>query len=314
MRPCGVVEGELLVDEGTSPSAFTVTAWREARGDRESLQSGSWVQGEIESGGQFHINHLRPGSYTIAVSMNRNDSDATFIAGVKVTTGSCSDARLRPIDLRHRTRQILIETHDEVGRPVNATAYAILDDGGWLRVGATNRPILLPIDRPISTILIDPQGNYFPESLGPVEGTREVVLDRGIEVTLEWAGEDLLPSQPYSLMARLEPTAAQKPVIGGRRAESYVRDSWSPSRGGFSSLDKRAVLRVREPGRYTLSWMLRFNEGFTHDERIASDPESIDVVAGRVEVHRVSVPSSALRDARERARRVVERFQSQIKR
>jgi hypothetical protein len=312
LRPTGTLEGEVLVDEKSSAASFRVSVWPDSLGPRTSLQIVGWLLGTIDEQGDLRVNHLKPGNYTVAVSINANDRDAIFFENVIITPGRCSDPRLSPLDLRGRARPIKIVTCDENGVPVNALAHAILTDGSFMRLTDTRQPILLPVDKTIATILVHAEG-YFPESLGPVEGTREVVLRRGLDVTLAWSGSEPLPESPYSLVARLETVSPQPEIPGGRAAASYVRDAWSPSHGSFAP-DGRLVLKVREPGRYKLSWKLRFERGFVHEEAIDVETPTIDVIAGRVDVHPVSIPPSALRAALQRARRVVDRVESSSKR
>ncbi|MEW6745963.1 MAG: sigma-70 family RNA polymerase sigma factor [Planctomycetota bacterium] len=294
MRAAGSLEGHIVADPGLPLDEYQLQAWPEAKGPRPSLWSCEWCLALVRPAGSFRVGNLEPGLYTVAVSKSPDDPATVFVEGVQVGFGICTDPRLQPIDLRGTTRTIRLNVRSEDGRTLNVPAYAIFEKGGIRALSNTNGPILMPAGDREVTILVDAPG-HFPVSLGPAEGTKEVVLSKGREVRLRWMGE-ALPEPPYSLYAWLRPLQPLPPVPGGSRAASYL-EAWGPHKGSF---DAKGILTVRvpEPGRYKIEWAVRFyDEGFQHEVPIATAEQVLEIAGASAEPIAVTLLPGALHDA-----------------
>jgi hypothetical protein len=304
MIPAGAVEGSLLLDENFPGHRLSVQLWPHERGGRADPVVGGWIHAERDtSTNAFLFSGLKPGLYTLGIGQGINRETYVFVEDIQVHAGSVTrDGRIQPIDLRDRFCVIDLHVTNEEGQPVKASVFALYESGRTDQLGSTRYPLLLASADEVRTIYVEAD-TYFPVSLDPFSGIKDLVLRRGTEVSLEWTGEPP-PGDPLSIRVALLPVRPADPGPGEQTTPKALRrlQRWGPDRGEFPALGT-LHLRVREPGIYDVQLKLVYEKGCIHTKEITPDPPQRIVVSSEDDPpHQISVDPEVLKAALEEMR------------
>lgn len=260
MQAGGILEGSLQVEPEFPVERLRVRLWPDSRAPNGRWGVlGGWISGSLSDRGEFRVTGLKPGFYTFVVGVGIDNNSTVFVERIFVKAGEITrDARLDPLDVRSRYRAFRVVTKDEQGQYVTADAYARFEGGRTAQLGRTTRTLVVPAAMHLKTILIQADG-YFPVSLEPFEGVRNVVLRRGVPVELRFDGELPPGEESLSLRFALDPLREPLREPGEQRPIDFRR-GFGPDHGTPDPTGS-LTLWVREPGVYRLRCTLR------HDDR-----------------------------------------------
>ena len=196
----GSLEGQLCLADGTPPDRFEWTVRLEGPGRRWPMDAVP-LAGE----GRFRAEDLQPGTYRVVV-----EQDGLTLARVEnltVRAGECTrDPRLLPLEPESLCHEMLVVVRGQVGQRGDLNVVTIGADGGigsyarWVDAG---RLLRAPLGEYPEVVVTAP--GYAPQRLPWQDGTVEVTLEPGIEVTLR-------PKLPVQLPDGVSAWLALRPV------------------------------------------------------------------------------------------------------
>ena len=299
--PAGAVEGSLLLDELFPAHRLSVKLWPHERGKRAPPGVPGWIHAGRDTSNAFLFSGLEPGLYTLGIGVSINPESYVFVEDIHVHAGSVTrDSRIQSIDLRGRYGVIDLYVTNEKGRPVEAFVSALYKSGRRDQLGWTRNPLLLTAADEVRTIYVKAD-TYFPVSLDPFTGKKDLVLRCGTNVSLEWTGEPP-PEEPLSISVALLPVQFAYPRPGEQTPNAFGQ-RWDPDHGNVP-VSGTLHLRVREPGIYDLQLKaVFFNGECMHEKEITPDPPSRIVVNSKHDPpHWISADPEVLKAALEEMR------------
>jgi RNA polymerase sigma-70 factor (ECF subfamily) len=265
LQPAGTLAGQLRAGDGVPLEHLSANLWDERLGAAQPGDWRSWVFASIDADGRFRFDGLRPGTYTLALSLPGRAHDAPLlsITGIAVGAGDFTrDARLSPLDLAGTLRTLTLRVRDEDGRPLRAEAFAILGDGRDRRLedlGQTDRPLLLLAREQPRALIVEADG-CFSARADVAVAEQDIVLCRGTPVGVQLGGVPALQA-PFALRVALDPVTENAAT---RQARGY-RERLRPD-NTLLGQDGRAKLRVPAPGDYRLRIVVQRDQGGYLDE------------------------------------------------
>lgn len=291
LTPGATLRGRIRL-EPTLPRGplAVVDLWDEAQGEAPTSGSSWGWRGVGLEQDSFRFDGVAPGRYTLRIG-SLVDRRPVLVRGILVDgTGDVVDARLDPVDLWGRYREVDLHPVNEEGRPLAATVHAFghgFDrDGkatlvGPEQLGHTDRGPLLARTADEYAWVVRVEG-YYPERVDPRDPPTKLVMTRGYGVTLEWIGEPALADLPFELTLRLSPVSGANSSAPDT-VDSYMqRVSPSINDGAPRSL---GTVRVRAAGEHRILWGVRWEHSGIVLERELEVPDPPTVY-----VHENSTP------------------------
>lgn len=259
----GAIEGSVLLPPGAPAWSFRMevkgvpAASLDLAHPEGEARSGAQAQARLDAEGGFRWTGLIPGTATVDVLADAWGSITPLVTfgDVVVRAGETTrDPRLQGIDLRSRFHAITITVQDEAGRAprMAEVAMPLPDPGAGVKLfmaDAFGRAVVITERLPVD-LTIGARG-YVPQRFTGVASDRKVVLVRGPDVRLVFAGGFQLPEHPLWLEAAVSAVDS-----GGRRERTGDLMRYDPHSARVAS-DRRATLRFSRPGRYQVSLHLR---------------------------------------------------------
>jgi len=216
-----------------------------------------WHQAASWDGRSFRFEGLAPGAYDLGVGSGISEESVVYVEGIHVTAGAqAHDVRLQPLDLRGRFWSFDVLAVDESNRPVPARLLAFYAGGDVAQLGSSGKRQILAREREVEAMVVQAKG-YFSLLLKPFQGTRKVILKRGLPVVLVWPDQIKLPEhEGIRLHVHLEPEGQGDPGTVSAGAARFGRDN-SPAAGFSKGGATRLELAVPAAGTYRVVVALR---------------------------------------------------------
>lgn len=267
----GQVRGRVLVDEGIEPTDLRVRLEPADEADRRD----STLRGRADVGkdGSFTIDELKPGTYDLKVTPDRNSDSLARVEGVVVVSGATtSDPRLDPIDLRGLMNCLEVELVPP--RPSDAVLgvlqVAYVDNAGedvskTHFLNGTTNSLCFPAESIDLTVHV--QG-FRSATFADQRDDVRVELEPGIRVRLRLAGDTKLPEPPSYLKAFLWAEGSAPAWSLGHFQDQVFGE------------DREVVVYAGASGKHQVSWLYerRSENSMVTTSLEAEEPEVIEVL------------------------------------
>lgn len=257
LRRGGSLRGTLLVDEGMRVEDLRVEL------SIPGAPPDPWGRNTapVQKPGNFVLNVLPPGNYTLRLRDNQSDFTFLELQGLAVVAGAaCDDPRLNPLDARGRTASFMLRAQDAAGKPIPQFSVYVMEHGEemtnfWTQDGEIRLPMT---GRPVD-LIIQSEG-FLRASVPGVSSDQTVTLRRAPSVRIQITNPGLVPAG-FTLMVRLDPVADRELQIWSDSNAIVGADGWAECPAvayGVSTIQAVLMLRTESGSR---GWGLHHDLG-----------------------------------------------------